>query len=728
MGGQTEVVKDSGLAVELARARDLFAGVLDAATEQSIIGLDADGLITVFNAGAERMLGYTADEVIGLPIPPALHDPAEVQARADELGVEPSFRVVVGQAVVGGAETRQWTNITKDGRRLKVQVSATAMHDVEGKIVGYIKVGTDITARVDAEQNLRSTEARFEAVFDQAPIGMLLAGTSDADSGRMRRVNHALCQITGLTQGQLLSMRVHDLVHPAHRDVQYAAFDSLSHGAQPVVAAERRWIHADGHDIWVQISGSVITIADQPLMVGMVEDITARMDAERRLTHLAMHDALTGLPNRALLLDRIGHELAATRRTHHHVVVFFIDLDGFKGVNDTAGHRAGDEVLQMVAQRLQSCVRPGDTVARLGGDEFVVVCPNFQTDDHTETLARRLLDTLAEPFIRGDGVHQLSASLGIAVSAPTHPDAEALLRAADDAMYAAKNAGKNQAVRHRPDSELVTRAARQIMLESELLTALDNEEFILHGQPILTLPGRDVIAIETLIRWKHPTRGLLPPASFLDVAENSPLIQRIGRWVLGESCRIGAALPSPSDPSRSLPSVFVNVSGRQLEAGHFHCDVLDALTASGLDAHRLVLELTETTTPLISGSVLDDIENLRARGVRLAIDDVGTGYSSLSRFTQLPVDILKIDREFVGQIGESTAVDAVIDAILTIGRSLKLQVVAEGVETATQETRLQQAGCDTVQGFFYSTPQPEDHLRQLVITHTAVTASPESAR
>ena len=703
---------------ELARAKDLVASVLDAATEQSIIGLDADGVITVFNAGAERMLGYTAAEVIGLPIPPALHDWDEVQARAEELGVEPSFRVVVGQAVDGGSETRQWTNITKDGRRLQILVTAAAIRDPDGRITGFTKIGTDVTARVAAEEASRSSEALFEAVFERVPIGLLLVDAGGVDFGKMKRVNDAFCEITGLGREQLLDLRVNELVHPAHQGSQRDAFLALVQGAETVAPAERRWVHADGRDIWVQASGSVIHNQEHRLVIGMVEDITARKEAEQRLNHLALHDALTGLPNRTLLLDRIDHELAASRRGETHVAVFFLDLDGFKAVNDAAGHLVGDEILLMVAQRLRSCVRPGDTVARLGGDEFVVVCPDFHDDKDTQALAQRLLGILAEPFIRSDSIHQLSVSIGIAVSAAHHHDAEDLLRTADDAMYRAKEAGKNRAVRHHPGTEPATRAARaarHVKIEAELLTAVDHGELIMHGQPVLNLPDHNIIAVETLIRWNHPTRGLLAPAEFLDVAENSPLMGRIGRRVLEESCRIGAALTWPPGSDNAAPAIFVNISGRQLEAGNLHEDVLHALSASGLPPTRLVLELTETTTPLISGSVLHDIEDLRHRGVRLAIDDVGTGYSSLSRFTQLPVDILKIDREFVARIGQSTAVDAVIEAILSIGHSLNLQIVAEGVETTTQETRLQHAGCTTVQGFLYSKPRPEQDLQQLLI-------------
>lgn len=441
-GSIQDVTAELRASRELAHARDLFAGVLDAATEQAIIGMDREGLITVFNRGAERMLGYSADELIGAATPVLFHDPSEFAARAAQRQQPADFRLVVGRAAHGQPETGQWTYVSKDGRRLQVMITATAMHDEDGRITGFIKVATDLTARAVAERALLASEALFQDIFENAANGIMLVDISDG-SANLVRVNPSMCRITGYDERHLLSISVFDLTHPDSMSVANERMAQYFSGSAEPVEVERRWKHADGHDIWVQLNVSA-TRRDRPnSVVAVVQDITARKLAEDRLSHLALHDALTGLPNRRLLLDRLQHALDASQRSGRPAGVLYVDLDGFKAVNDQAGHLTGDAILQDVAQRLAENVRPGDTVARIGGDEFVVVCPEMAAPDDAAVVARRLLTRLAAPYPRVGGAYRLSASIGIA-SSTAEVSAQTLVRQADAAMYDAKTSGRNR--------------------------------------------------------------------------------------------------------------------------------------------------------------------------------------------------------------------------------------------------------------------------------------------
>ena len=694
---------------ELQRSRDLFAGVLDAATEQSIIATDARGYITVFNRGAEAMLGYRAEDMIG-QTPERLHDPAEIRARAAELGIPAGFDVFLATAARGRAETRQWTYVTSTGQRLQALITVSAMRSPDGTVNGYIKVGTDVTEQLRAEAALRNSERRFRATFQSAPNGMMLMDLTSTPPGRLIQVNPALCRLTGYTADQLLVMNVKDLTAPDESEPHCRGLEALQEGGAELIV-ERHWLHAKGHDVWVQFNVSPPASAQDTYVVGQVDDITARKRAEAKLTHQALHDELTGLPNRLLLMDRIQHALDAATRTRLTVALLYVDLDGFKAVNDSGGHVAGDRVLVEVAKRLRSTLRPGDTVARLGGDEFVVVCDGVDNALAAKAVAQRMLSVLREPYRDGATSYTLSASIGVGLSVRgTEP--RQLLMDADKAMYGAKHDGKGRVRIGGPGDPdgmaRSARAARAIRIEAELAEALRGDALLFHCQPVLDLQTGDVVAVETLIRWQHPSLGLLLPADFLDVAEVSDLMLPIGSRALTESCRLAGRWTDTL--GGRAPAVHVNVSGRQLESGNLAAEVHAALDRYRLPASQLVLELTETHMPLLADSLRNDLLSLRERGVRIAIDDLGTGYSSLSRIIELPVDILKIDHSFVGRMAGDPASAAVVRGILAIGSALGLTVVAEGVETVEQEMLLARYGCDLVQGYLYARPQSEAQI------------------
>jgi diguanylate cyclase (GGDEF)-like protein/PAS domain S-box-containing protein len=714
-----DVTVDRTAASEVAKARDLFSAVLDSTTEQAIIGTDLDGLITVFNHGAERMLGYTGGEMLGRS-PTMLYLPSEVAGAAAELHIDPGFEVFAQRARQQRHDTRQWTYLTSDGRSLQVSVTTTAMRTHDGQITGYIQVATDITARIQAENDLAESERLFRRSFDTAPIAMAMLCARGDDMGRFLRVNHTFTQFTGFSETSLLTTTIGAISEDSSGTPGSDGFADLTAGTAALLRAERSFVRADGETAWGRLSASLVDPSggDEPYVLCMIEDITARRAAEAALTHQALHDSLTGLPNRMLFGDRLELAIAASGRSGVPVGVLYLDLDGFKAINDSAGHAVGDQVLCEAAERLRACVRPGDTVARLGGDEFAVVCPEAITQANVRGVADRILEAIRQPMDLAAGRFSVGVSIGISTSG-TELDAAQLLRDADEAMYEAKRGGKNRVHSVSDNALRLDRAARVL---PDLQAAITRNELVMFGQPVVDLRTGRILAVETLIRWRHPRRGLLAPGEFLDVAEQSPLMLSIGRRVLEESCRLAATWRESL--GELAPAVHVNVSGRQLESGNLTEDVTAALRRHGLPPSQLVLELTETHMPMIAHSLRADLDVLRGIGIRLAIDDLGTGYSSLSRLTELPVDMLKIDLSFVRRLGQDAGCDAVVRAILGLGDSLGFPVVAEGVETAEQAELLIEYGCEVGQGYLYSRPLPEDELlARLRVNSAALTGA-----
>ena len=435
-----------------------------------------------------------------------------------------------------------------------------------------------------------------------------------------------------------------------------------------------------------------------------------RRGAEEKTRHEALHDPLTALPNRNLFLDRLGHALAQARRRQDSVAVLFLDLDQFKLVNDSLGHAAGDELLSAVAPRLLQATRPSDTVARFGGDEFAILVEEVSNERDAIRVAERISETLTRPFVLRQREHFVSASAGISIGGGGETP-EALMRDADAALYRAKERGRGGYEIF--DEAMRSRVIDHMQTENDLRKALQRDELELHYQPIVSLKDHSVVMLEALLRWRHPERGLIPPAAFIPVAEESRLILPIGRWVLEEACREATAWQS-RDPDRAPVGVSVNLSARELADTQLLKSIESAVVLSGIDPITLRLELTETTLFEEADDPVQSLRALQSLGVRLVLDDFGTGFSSLGYLRRLPLSAIKLDRAFVENLTSDSDDAAIVRAVTEMASTLGLDVCAEGIETAEQLAAIQELGCSHAQGFHFSRPVPPDRIPDLL--------------
>ncbi len=554
------------------------------------------------------------------------------------------------------------------------------------------------------------SEARFRALVHSSSDVITLAGPDLS----VRFQTPSAERVLGWTAEELAGTSLVDLVHPEDRLTLLDAHAGAVAGTGADVVSEVRVRDRDG--AWRHVRSVHTNLLADPSVAAVVvttRDVTAQKRLEHQLQHNAFHDALTGLANRALFSDRLDHALARSDRAAASLAVLFVDLDDFKSVNDSAGHAAGDELLVAVAGRLRDQLRPGDTIARLGGDEFAVLLED--TDSAAATVAADRLQA-ALVGVGPDGA-AVAASIGIAVGAAGQHDAAELLRSADVAMYAAKQAGKGRSAVFEPDMDAAI--VGQLQLKAELTRALADSEFVVHYQPTVELTTGRMAGVEALVRWQHPDRGLVPPGDFVPLAEQSGLVVPLGRYVLTEACRQMRAWHDRHPGARHL-TVAVNLSARELEEPGLVDAVRTALRVTGLDPARLTLEITETLLLVDLPRTVAVLTELRALGLRLAIDDFGTGYSSLAYLEQLPVQVLKIDKSFVDRIAEPAGADdgrptsVMVAAISQLGHTLHLEMVAEGVEHAEQAVALRVLGCQYGQGYVFSRPLPPGALEELV--------------
>ncbi|HLX06466.1 MAG TPA: EAL domain-containing protein [Thermoanaerobaculia bacterium] len=647
-----------------------------------VIVCDREGRIRFTNQAAANVFGYSGGELSGAPLACLEEPPA---------GLTERLRAAAALVV----RDEEMVFCDRAGGRVEVRVSLSPLLDERRTPVGVVLIARDVRARKRVEAALRESEERYRLLFERNQAGVFRTSVA----GVILDCNDAFARILGFAaRGECIGKSMlHHYKDLWERTELLQKMRTLGGLADEEVALQR----IDGSPAWVLANATLLTSGEGAVEVleGTVIDITQRKNAERTIVYQAYHDALTGLPNRMLFYDRLAEALTLARREERGLAVLFLDLDQFKLVNDTLGHAAGDRLLVEIARRLQQWVGESDAVARVGGDEFTLLLHLVEAGDDAVRAARKILAAVARP-VEVDGQRLfLTASIGISIYPADGEEPEALLTNADIAMYRAKELGRNRYQLCTP--AMNAKSVARLTLERDLRLAVERGELALLYQPqVRTATGR-VVGVEALLRWNHPQRGLVGPADFIGIAEETRLILPIGEWVLRTACE--QARRWHLDGCSDL-RIAVNLSALQFQQRGLVALVQDVLAETDLDPGRLVLEITESAAMHDAALTVEVLSMLRAMGLRVAIDDFGTGHASLSYLRQFPIDALKIDRSFVSDLAARREGSEIIDAIIGLAHGLDLEVIAEGVETEDQLRFLTERGCEEYQGFLISQP------------------------
>jgi diguanylate cyclase (GGDEF)-like protein/PAS domain S-box-containing protein len=716
-------LRGAGTALVTATNRDgIYAATLQAA--RSIAGETAVIRVLVGEEGEDYTVVAAAggrEDVVGV----ALSLSILPQWKRDRLKTHRSIEVVVEESEIAGplgfppdaAFVLSGPLFMKDELRgLLVVGSSSALprgnRETLEALTSQVALALD-SAFLTEDLFRQQTEARFRSLVQNSTDVVMVV---DADS-TVRYVSPSVEGVFGYDPEELENSQLTLLIHPEDR-TKVLQFLTLSgrEGGTSTGLIESRMRHRD--DFWLHIETLRTDLMHDPNVKGIVlnsRDVSERKAFEEQLSHQAFHDSITGLANRALFRDRVEHALERLTREADPVSVLFMDLDDFKTINDSLGHAAGDRLLGEVGERLRTCLRAPDTAARLGGDEFAILIEDGGESVGAAGVAGRILKALDGPFLLDGKEVFVRASIGIATSGvgrATGPEgAEELLRNADVAMYIAKEAGKNRFQVFEP--EMHDTALRRLELKADLQRAVENEEFVLHFQPVIRLATGDIAGFEALVRWNHPTRGLVMPLDFIPLAEETGLVVQIGTWVLREACRQGDAL-QPMVPEGSALHIAVNLSARQLQRPEIVREIAQVLLQTGLPPECLVLEITESVMMQDMALSNERLTQLKHLGVLLAVDDFGTGYSSLNYIRRFPVDILKVDKSFVDGLSEGGEESALTAAIIELAGILNLRPVAEGIERADQLDKLLELQCELGQGYYFSRPLPIEGVEELL--------------
>jgi diguanylate cyclase (GGDEF)-like protein/PAS domain S-box-containing protein len=674
--------------------------------EDGYYELDTTGRLTAFNSALTQLLGFREGAMPRLTYRDFV-DPSNAQRVAAALN----------EVYASGSAQRivDWEIVRPDGERRTVEASVAPVRDGSGWIVGYRGIMRDVTDRVRTEAALRESEARYALAARGANDGLwdwdMERGTVYFSPRWKEILGYGPAEIGNMPEEWTRRM------HPEDAPRVQADLQEHLRSPSPHFENEHRVLHKDGTYRWVLARGVAVRNAAgrATRMAGSLTDVTSRKIAEERLVHDAVHDVLTGLPNRALFETLLDRSLARLRRrAEYRFAVLFLDLDRFKVINDSLGHLTGDQFLVEVSRRLVRCVRPEDTVARLGGDEFTILLDDVEGPDDALRVAERIQAELTSPVELGGHETYTSASIGIALSDRRYVRPEEVLRDADIAMYRAKSRGR---ARHEVfDVDMHREALDQLTLETDLRHALERDQFRLEFQPIVHTESGRLAGLEALLRWHHPERGLVPPGHFIRLAEETGLINAIGEWVLWEACRQvrqwHVLLPAGAE---ALP-VSVNLSPRQFTDPRLVDMVATTLAVTGLPSRALRLEITESMLMDHADTSVRLLNRLKALGVQIQVDDFGTGYSSLGYLHRFPLDALKVDRSFVSRLEADPENREIVKTIVSLAKNLRMEVVAEGVESPGQRTFLHGLGCEAMQGFLFAGPLGPSEVEELLRT------------
>jgi len=589
---------------------------------------------------------------------------------------------------------------------LAIAVTAVTLMILCFSLAGSILDEHLVSRSAKEAERLAASEARFRQLTEATFEGILMH-----QGGRIVDTNRAMADLTGTSAEALIGRDVMDCVADTSRPIlrKYMTDDIEA-------ACEIELKHSDGALIPAEVLARTFRMGNgQETRVLAIRDIRERKEAEERIRHMAHHDSLTGLPNRRMFMDRLTQVLARSKRDGTTVAVLCLDLDRFKHVNDLGGHAAGDELLRQVARRLADSIRTEDTAARLGGDEFAVIQVGVAHPDGPGVMAERLVKAIGKPFDLGGQQTMIGTSIGIALHPGDGEEGEDLVRAADTALYRAKEAGRGTFRFF--EAEMDIRLHERRLLERDLRQALAEEQLRVHYQPLADCGGGKIVGFEALVRWTHPERGPISPVQFIPLAEECGLIMPLGAWVMRRACTDAASWPADK-------LVAVNLSPAQFRHADLAKEILVVLKETGLPAERLELEVTESLLIDDPDRVLATLMVLKEAGVRISLDDFGTGYSSLSYLQRFPFDKIKIDRSFVSQMEKNADSMSIIRAVIALGKSLRIKVTAEGVESANQLNLLQQENCDLVQGYLLGKPMAKEDLGTLLAVASAAQPVP----